>query len=77
MDVNYHFVCDRVDVKTLQVSFCSSKDQIVDVLTKPLVSEKFSMFRSSLIVVTTPLDSTGHMNLDNFVIHTLGSKHAF
>lgn len=42
---------------TLQVLFCSSKDQIVDVLTKPLVSNKFTNFRSSLNVVDTPLDS--------------------
>lgn len=51
--------------KTLQVSFCSSKDQLVDVFTKPIVATRFSEFKASLNVVDTPLDSRGCINLNN------------
>ncbi|XP_057950577.1 uncharacterized protein LOC131145492 [Malania oleifera] len=45
MDINYHFVKDRVATKTLRVSFTSSQDQVADVLTKPLVADKFTRFK--------------------------------
>lgn len=59
MDVDYHFVSDRVVTKTLQVSFCSSNDQIADIFTKPLVSDKFSSFHLSLTIDDSPMDSRG------------------
>ncbi|XP_040996025.1 uncharacterized mitochondrial protein AtMg00810-like [Juglans microcarpa x Juglans regia] len=48
MGINFHFIRDRVAAKTLQVSFCSSKDQLADVFTKSLVADRFSFLRSSL-----------------------------
>ncbi|KAF5468349.1 hypothetical protein F2P56_012507 [Juglans regia] len=63
MDIDYHFVRDRVAAQALQVSFCSSKDQLANVFTKPLVSDKFVSFRSSLNVVDTPLDSRGRIKV--------------
>jgi len=36
VEVDYHFVCDRVAKREIQVQFISSKDQLADVLTKPL-----------------------------------------
>jgi histone deacetylase 1/2 len=36
VEVDYHFVHDRVAKKKIQICFISSKDQLVDVLTKPL-----------------------------------------
>jgi hypothetical protein len=39
--IDYHFVRDKVAAKTLVVKFLSSKDQIADILTKPLVSTRF------------------------------------
>lgn len=38
VDIDYHFVHDRVHAKALQVSFVSSKDQLADIFTKPLAS---------------------------------------
>jgi hypothetical protein len=39
--IDYHFVRDKVATKTLVVKFLSSKYQIADILTKPLVSTRF------------------------------------
>lgn len=36
VELDFHFVWDRVVAKTLKVSFVPSKDQVVDILTKPL-----------------------------------------
>ena len=40
--VDYHFVHYRVTKKEIQIHLISSKDQLVDVLTKPLSSAFFS-----------------------------------
>jgi hypothetical protein len=36
VEVDYHFVCHRIAKRGIQVWFISSKDQLADVLTKPL-----------------------------------------
>ena len=45
---------------------------MANALTKALVSDKFTLFRSSLNVVNTPMDSRGHINVDKYVINSLG-----
>lgn len=42
MEDDYHFVHDRVAKKEIQIRFISSKDQLVNVLTKPLPSASFA-----------------------------------
>lgn len=51
--IDYHFVRDQVAIKTLDVRFLSNKDQLVDVLTKPLVSHQFSFLKANLNVCTS------------------------
>ncbi|KAF5471074.1 hypothetical protein F2P56_011546 [Juglans regia] len=68
MDIDFHFIWDRVASKSLHVSFCSSHDQIADVLTKPLVADQFSRFQSSLNVHDTPLDSRGRIRISDSLI---------
>lgn len=63
MDIDFHFVRDRVAAKSLAVSFISSKDQIVDIFIKPLVVKKFYHFRLILNVIDTPLDSMGRLSI--------------
>ncbi|XP_040999433.1 uncharacterized mitochondrial protein AtMg00810-like [Juglans microcarpa x Juglans regia] len=63
MDVDFHFVRDRVAAKTLQVQFCSNKDQLANVFTKPLVADRFFSLKSSLNVIDTAFDSRGRINL--------------
>ena len=53
-EIDYHFVRDRVTKQEIQVRFISSKDQLVDVLTKPLPAVSFAYFRSKLRVESPP-----------------------
>jgi hypothetical protein len=41
VEIDFHFVRDRVADKSLQVLFVPSSNQLVDVLTKPIVSKRF------------------------------------
>jgi len=50
IEIDYHFVRDMVAKKLLDVCFISGKDQLVDVLTKPLPVVRFGMLRSNLNV---------------------------
>jgi histone deacetylase 1/2 len=54
VEVDYHFICDRVAKREIQVRFISSKDQLADVLTKPLPPVSFAYFRSKLRVESPP-----------------------
>ena len=54
VEVDYHFVRDRVAKQEIQVRFISSKDQLADVLTKPLPPVSFALFRSKLRVESPP-----------------------
>lgn len=43
--IDFHFVRDRVADHSLKVAFISSKDHLVDALTKPLVAIRFQKLR--------------------------------
>ena len=45
ISMDYHFVREQVQSGKLQVSYVSTKDQLADILTKPLPSSKFEDFR--------------------------------
>jgi len=45
IEVDYHFIRDRVAKKEIQICFISSQDQVVDVFTKPLYTTSFTTFR--------------------------------
>jgi len=51
VEVDYHFICDRVVKNKIQICFISSKDQLVDVITKLLPHFAFAFLRSKLHVV--------------------------
>jgi histone deacetylase 1/2 len=54
VEVDYHFVRDRVAKREIQVQYISFKDQLADVLTKPLPPVSFACFRSKLRVESPP-----------------------
>jgi histone deacetylase 1/2 len=54
VEVDYHFVRDRVAKKEIEVRFISSQDQLADVLTKPLPHAPFTYFWSKLHVEFPP-----------------------
>ncbi|KAJ1686058.1 hypothetical protein LUZ63_017448 [Rhynchospora breviuscula] len=51
IEIDYHFVRERIARKQLRVQFLCSKDQIADILTKPLASQRFSNLRHKLSVL--------------------------
>jgi histone deacetylase 1/2 len=54
VEVDYHFVRDRVAKKEIQIHFISSQDQLADVFTKPLPTSSFIVFRFKLRVDPPP-----------------------
>ena len=49
-EIDLHFIKDKVTRGELEISFVAGRDQIANVLTKPLPYYKFSCFRSKLKV---------------------------
>lgn len=52
VEIDFHFVREKVAAKRLSVQFISTDDQIVDIFTKPLSSQRFKGLRSKLNVLT-------------------------
>ncbi len=59
IEIDFHFVCDMVASKALNVRFISSNDQLPNLLTKPISSFWFSVLRSKLNVLSIPLGLRG------------------
>ncbi|XP_070015481.1 uncharacterized mitochondrial protein AtMg00810-like [Nicotiana sylvestris] len=57
VEMDYHFVREKVVSGQLVTRFVRSKDQLADIHTKALTKQMFAGFRSKLGVVTTPLTS--------------------
>ena len=51
IEVDFHFMRERVARKMLEIRFISSKDQIADIFTKPLSAPVFSRLRHNLNLV--------------------------
>ncbi|KAJ0788607.1 putative RNA-directed DNA polymerase [Helianthus annuus] len=54
VEVDYHFVREQVTQGKLNVKFISTDDQIADIFTKPLSSQKFEFLRSKLQIANRP-----------------------
>ena len=54
VEVDYHFVRDRVAKKEIQIRFIRSRDQLANVFTKPLSAASFTAFRFKLWVDPPP-----------------------
>ncbi|KAJ0613659.1 putative RNA-directed DNA polymerase [Helianthus annuus] len=54
VEVDFHFVREQVAKGKLSVRFIKTDDQIADVFTKPLSSQRFTFLRSKLQVVPRP-----------------------
>jgi len=55
VEIDIHFVWDYIANGALDVRFVSTKDQLADILTKPLSPLRFSMLKNKLSVLSNPL----------------------
>jgi hypothetical protein len=62
VEIDFHFVRDMVAKKTLNVQFICSKDQLADLLTKPISSSRFAQLRTKLNVLPIPLGLRGRVS---------------
>lgn len=50
----YHFGREKFKSKEIDLIYCNTNENVADILTKPLVKEKFEFCRSKLCVVENP-----------------------
>lgn len=48
IDVRFHFLRNLVKDEIVELSHCSSQDQLADIMTKPLKLDQFLKFRNML-----------------------------
>ncbi|TYG54035.1 hypothetical protein ES288_D09G157000v1 [Gossypium darwinii] len=53
VEIDHHFVREKILAGSLQVNLVPSTQQIADVLTKPITPKLFSNFRHALRVLTS------------------------
>ncbi|KAJ1695555.1 hypothetical protein LUZ63_012253 [Rhynchospora breviuscula] len=59
VEIDFHFVREKVAAKTLLVRYLCSADQIADIMTKPLSTARFEALRHKLNVLQSPLACGG------------------
>ena len=61
ISMDYHFVREQVQANNLNVSHVSTKDQLADILTKPLAATKFNDISSKIKVTNGNFILRGHI----------------
>ena len=62
MEIDYHFVHEKVAAKSLAIRYLPSETQIVDCSTKPLPAQHFPDFCSKLTVLTIYVSLRGMLS---------------
>ena len=47
--IRYYWVKDRMEAREVEVVYCPTENMLADLLTKPLVGEKFITLRNALL----------------------------
>jgi len=48
IEIRHHFIRELVEKKEIELQFCKTDEQLADMFTKALPSEKFAHFREQL-----------------------------
>ena len=59
LKVDYHFTCEKVLQKQLQIGFISGRDNFADIFTKSLSAPLFCFLHSKLLVDSSPISLRG------------------
>lgn len=59
VEVDYHFIREKVLNKYIIPRYISTADQIADVFTKGLTSSRFLLLKDKLMVTASPISLTG------------------
>ncbi|GKV37533.1 hypothetical protein SLEP1_g45555 [Rubroshorea leprosula] len=57
IEIDYHFVREKVAIGSLITCYISGIDQLADLLTKPLLKHRYQLLRSKLGVFSSPLSN--------------------
>ena len=63
IEIDVHFIRDKVLSGDLKICYVPSEDQIADILTKPLSSPQFNYLRDKLNVFPCPLSLRGAVKI--------------
>ena len=48
IDIKYHYICEAIQDKAIQLEYCPTEEMLADILTKPLACEKFEKLREKM-----------------------------
>jgi hypothetical protein len=63
IEVDYHFVREKVVNGDIQIKFISTDDQITDIFTKGLSTARFNLLKSKLMVEPSPISLRGDVSV--------------
>jgi hypothetical protein len=70
VEVDYHFIREKVLHKDIAISYLSTHDQLADIFTKGLTSARFLLLRDKLMIVAPPISLRGAVKtVDKSALH--------
>jgi hypothetical protein len=70
VEVDYHFIREKVLHKDIAISYLSTHDQLADIFTKGLTSTRFLLLRDKLMIVALPISLRGAVKtVDKSALH--------
>ena len=60
IEVDWHFIRERVASKHLSLAYIPTSDQVADIFTKPLTSARFHYLKDKLLVLPRPICLQGN-----------------
>ena len=60
IDTRYHFICECVEDKRIEIVFIQTEDQLADIFTKALGRQKFQELRNRIGIRSNPMEKLEH-----------------